>query len=118
MDIVAVEMMRWGMSEYPRSKSMSILIKGIEKPKYGFIEIRLYDNRAECEFQEHVYTDLETEEVPEPHGRLIDADELIKEQSYTAKDTSVEEMRVACRYCAEVLKDAPTVIEAENGKDS
>jgi len=55
---------------------MSILIKGIDAPKYGFIEIRLYDNRAEGEFQEHEYTDLEIEEVPEPHGRLIDAEPL------------------------------------------
>lgn len=86
---------------------MSILIKGIEKPKYGFIEIRLYDNRAECEFQEHVYTDLEIEEVPEPHGRLIDENEILKYQCMAA-DYSTE-MFVS----VDDIEDAPTVIEAE-----
>lgn len=89
----------------------SILIKGIEKPKYGYIEIRLYDDRAECEVQEHVYMDYEIEEVPEPHGRLIDADKYIKDN----KDI------IGCeidhpRYqdtLRELINDAPTVIEAE-----
>lgn len=85
---------------------MSILIKGIKKPEYGYIEIRLYDNRAECEFQEHVYTDLEIEEVPEPHGRLIDAEKL------PIRDISRDYYEVV-GVTEEDIDSAPTVIEAE-----
>lgn len=95
---------------------MSILIKGIEKPEYGYIEIHLYDNRAECEFQEHIYTDLEIEEVPEPHGRLIDVDKLkamMEERHKRLKDDdSIWEESVVDVF----LDDAPTVIEAEDQK--
>ncbi len=92
---------------------MNILIKGVEKPEYGFIEIRLYNDRAEVEGQEPEYKDFEIEELPKTHGRLIDADELIKEQEYTLRDTGVRELQTACRYTVDVLRDAPTVIEAE-----
>ena len=81
---------------------MSILIKGIEKPKYGYIEIRLYDDRAECEVQEHVYMDYEIEEVPKSHGRLIDADKLCE---YAHNSTVGIDVNDICRF--------PCVIEAE-----
>lgn len=89
---------------------MSILIKGIDAPEYGYIEIRLYDDRAECELQEHVYTDLEIEEVPTPHGDLIDRDKIYIPKSQYA-DTGA--------YISAVyeLRNAPTVIEAE-GKNA
>ena len=86
---------------------MSILIKGIKKPKYGFIEIRLYNDRAEVEVQELEYEDFEIEEVPEPHGRLIDADAL-KEYGIMAADYSVD-----LYVPVDNIDDAPTVIEAE-----
>ena len=86
---------------------MSILIKGIEKPKNGgFIEIRLYDNRAECEIQEHVYADFEIKEVPTPHGRLIDCDAIVvNKKDYYIADDFMEAINM--------LADAPTVIESE-----
>lgn len=96
---------------------MSILIKGIEKPEYGYIEIRLYDNRAEGEFQEHVYTDLEIEEVPESHGRLIDADKVTKKMEKNAIEAwqmnLSDKVEHTLNMSIDIIKGAPTVIEAE-----
>ena len=103
---------------------MSILIKGMEKPKECYCcpcsTINMNGRWGKCNLlgrdyagnPHKIYDDCPLVEIP-PHGRLIDADEIIKEQNYTVTDTNVEEVRVACRYCAEVLKDAPTVIESE-----
>lgn len=81
---------------------MSILIKGIDAPEYGFISIRLYNNRAEYEFRDNEYIDLEIEEVPEPHGRLIDADKLCE---YARNSIVGIDANDICRF--------PCVIEAE-----
>lgn len=81
---------------------MSILIKGIDAPEYGFVSIRLYDDRAEYEFRDNEYIDLEIEEVPEPHGRLIDADKLCE---YARNSIVGIDANDICRF--------PCAIEAE-----
>lgn len=87
---------------------MSILIKGIDAPEYGFEEIRLYNNRAEYEFHDNEYTDLEIEEVLEPHGRLIDVDKI-----FNALRISNDIDDESKTKFMKLLIESPTVIEAE-----
>ena len=109
---------------------MSVLIKGMEKPKFCFKETNgeyeycpFLDNDSNCvhllkygicngnETWEDLYSKCLLVEVPEPHGRLIDADEIIKK---------MDEMNVrgvvfgtAVDYVKLIVNDAPTIIEAE-----
>ena len=107
---------------------MSVLIKGMEMPK----------NCEECDFchwsnlhqtgrcdrcdDEPVCADFGTDykrtrarfcplvEVPTPHGRLIDADELKKEYPH---DEDWEYPVNTNEYVSESIDNAQTVIEAE-----
>lgn len=99
---------------------MSVLIKGMEMPKdciscefsYPMFEGIWYcgyagkyiDEENDEEYYEAAYSyDCPLVEVPTPHGRLIDADEV----HFTMTDT-IEQGRAE-----EALNNAPTVIEAE-----
>lgn len=58
-------------------------------------------------------------EVPEPHGRLIDADKLLSDEQYEKymRDILIEgetgNLYIRPQDVADLLFDAPTVIEAE-----
>ena len=97
---------------------MSILIKGVKMPRCCEV-CPCNDDNWRCGALGDTFDDLEIYnlelkpsccplvEVPEPHGRLIDADAL-KEYGIMAED-----------YCTDLfvhvddIDDAPTVIEAE-----
>lgn len=98
---------------------MSILIKGMEMPKEdSYIDIRLhtFEDGEQCATiqtaEKPFYKKLDVVEVPEPHGRLIDADELFLEFQ------TDEQMRLGenLQYVRKTIEDAPTVIEAEGEK--
>jgi hypothetical protein len=82
-----------------------ILIKGMEMPK-GFTDVRIYADgrvisRTLLSFGEEIAT-----AVPVPdHGRLIDADALIRDWPTGLVKT------------ADVINNAPTIIPAD-GKDT
>lgn len=91
---------------------MSLIIKGVDMPKSG---------------KSITYSSKEIIEIPRPHGRLIDADNLLK---------SIDVMRKnECRTCAskidtkhcnrggcwmifisDFIDNLPTIIEAEGSK--
>lgn len=80
-----------------------LLIRGMEMPKLGYREIRIHPNGRitevdECGIDEIVGTAVS---IP-PHGRLVDADALIR-------DNGIKEIP---EYY-EVVCDAPTIIPAE-----
>ena len=80
---------------------MGIYIKGMKMPK-NCAECELGD--IVCEFDEdHAYIDCPLIGVSEPHGRLIDADKLLK-------NLPVEYLG---SYYHLLINDAPTVIERE-----
>ena len=59
-------------------------------------------------------------ELPKQHGRLIDADELIKKlrnyhPTITFGDHTIA-LRAVVEDCEEIIKQLPTVIEAEDGE--
>ena len=117
---------------------MSILIKGMEMPKhagvnedkdtvYRCIVIAHPDNSAELvidtEFASpydngHNVKRYPLVEVPTPHGRLIDADELFcKIDGIKGWDYGDEsDMAISAAEALSAIDDSPTVIEAEANK--
>ena len=107
---------------------MSVLIKGVKMPKtcgecVFLVERLIYP--CWCCAGDFAIKPSETDlrdgicplvEVPTPHGRLIDADELIN-----ALPKAEADIFENCRNCTcldteqiqEIIGDAPTVIEAE-----
>ena len=88
---------------------MSVLIKGMEMPKKGYKDIRIHADGSWTAYAETVpYNDIygAAVEVPTPHGRLIDADELL---------TDANKLRYGEGWLITVenIEAAPTVIEAE-----
>ena len=87
---------------------MSLFIKGMEMPPKGQGRMFLYDDNTA------IWLNLDTGEriayevipVPTPHGRLIDADELL---------TDANKLRYGEGWLITVenIEAAPTVIEAE-----
>lgn len=110
---------------------MSILIKRLfgkdmPMPQEGFVDIRIHFKSGKLRYvtmptgEDPFYATFEVEKLP-PHGRLIDADELIRElasehvggleaiKKYTNADTWTSGLHTAWR----LIDDASTVIEAE-----
>ena len=97
---------------------MSLLIKGMEMPKRGHtITITIVGSgQAYVEYfdcRPHVEETIEHEAVPVPaHGRLIDADALMKELEIDDLDDRTGAALLMAVFL-EVLKSAPTIIPAE-----
>ena len=97
---------------------MGIYVKGMRMPRSCFeckLDLRTDVCQAFCEWNaEHPYSirgkdrlpDCPLVEVPEPHGRLVDADVLMN--VYTKHEFSSD-----MGDAMEVLDNFPTVIEAE-----
>ena len=98
---------------------MSLIIKGMDMPKRGeYLHLEIYPNGLVWGDNGHEWVKHEAQaiEIPTPHGRLIDGDELrdiikdiipswgIEPKIPTYKDTTV------MKY----INDAPTILEAED----
>ena len=114
---------------------MSVLIKGMEMPtscftcsykEYGYGDVSKYycslldaciGTWGERKIATERLADCPLVEVPTPHGRLIDADEIIEVQMF---DEMYEEWTLKTMSVAEYLAFAadmpPTIIEAEEEK--
>ena len=114
---------------------MSILIKGFEIPtrcaECRLSTVHSFNDRPLCDvLVEYMsYGEWETKrldncplvEVPEPHGRLIDADELVDKhfgKEFLSKVMTADEddLGTALVNVPLVIKNAPTVIPAEEGE--
>lgn len=81
---------------------MSVLIKGMEMPKncgLCFLRVGKCSRRI---YMKNRPSDCPLIEVPEPHGRLIDADALANSEDCKRK---------GCVYQEEIFR-APTIIQA------
>lgn len=95
---------------------MSILIKGIDLPKSDeYIPMRIYGNG-------HIWVNGAYKgvaiQVPTPHGRLIDGDELRATlRRWTEDEWNQKASPVSWAYAYEdlidLIDDAPTILEAE-----
>ena len=108
---------------------MGVYIKDIEMPKHCLAcELRMWDERAReyyCPFDSGVpllrvgiLNNCPLIEVPEPHGRLIDADKLFDDEKLCYGVMCEEcqflydtENILECCKVERMIKDAPTVIE-------
>ena len=95
---------------------MSILIKGMEMPKHGEGVCLIVTNFENCGSPVAMLVDRESIlpkdfydaiEIPAPHGRLIDADELIGYLNEWLSDS------VALSGFTRIINHQPTIIEAE-----
>lgn len=109
---------------------MSVLVKDMKKPKlcYEIIDgepkrCPFVDADDDCvilrkkgiwtgQTWAEQYSKCPLVEVPESHGRLIDADEIIKEMDKMNVGGVVFE--TAVDYVKLIVNDATTIIEAEN----
>lgn len=101
---------------------MSIFIRGMEMPKNCG---ECFACKAElsqekkviyvCCFTRCVEADCPLVQVPTTHGRLIDADALIRELEITEEDDHNGATLLMAVFL-EVLKSAPTVIDADEGE--
>ena len=88
---------------------MSVLIKGMEMPKKGvYFAVISFDGDSlsiRIPPSKKPFFDGRIEEIPTPHGRLIDADEIEK---------CVHEWYDVGEYVfADTIRNADTIIEAE-----
>ena len=99
---------------------MSIIIKGMEMPANCFLcpLSVLSENRLYCELtsdevvRAKIDADCPLIELP-PHGRLIDADATVKKIVKRLGIISEKYLTVVESVIVEEIKNAPTIIEAE-----
>ena len=97
---------------------MSILIKGIKKPKS--CESCPFEDFGGCMFRVK-QSECPLVEVPAPHGRLVDADWIREALIHTLEalkknpkmDRQEMHLIAAFSTLGRMLEDAPTIIEAE-----
>lgn len=85
---------------------MSVLIKGIELPERVQVLELHHDGKV---FTRKGYLVGEAVELPDTHGRLVDADATIKEiKARNPDDVSYEDA-----WAITCIEHAPTIVEAE-----
>ena len=89
---------------------MSILIKGIDMPKCSNEDIMVVIRRDKAEVWQTGYKErtVEAIQIPTPHGRLIDASELIKSYMKGTK-TDIDDFYATI----DIIDNAPTILEEE-----
>ena len=81
---------------------MSLILKGIDMPK-DIDELRLIINGMSIAIEP-----TQAIQIPKPHGRLIDASELIKSYMKGTK-TDIDDFYDTI----DIIDNAPTILEAE-----
>ena len=103
---------------------MSILIKKMEMPKGCWACPFAVGKHYECLFTKKSYnwglttrpSDCPLIEVQSPHGRLIDADALNNMINRSYPMTDRIDVHNGYAICQEMIKQLPTIIEAEEGE--
>ena len=90
---------------------MSIVIKGIDLPKDAqAVQISYWTKDGH--YITESYPPSRIVEIPTPHGRLIDADEL-QELYADADGIDISNYDVKVAVIRQNIKDMPTILEAE-----
>ena len=91
---------------------MSLILKGIDMPKKGkTIRLEIEDDGTIWQEGYNIKGRLQTAQaiqIPTPHGRLIDASELIKSYMRGTK-TGIDDFYDTI----DIIDNAPTILEAE-----
>lgn len=113
---------------------MSVIIKGVEMPSKcrfcpccadnGLIGMQreyfcsAVDSALEIDNLDQKLSVCTLVEIPTPHGRLIDADELIKKLKRHRDMCGDIETQYALDTAIRILRNIPTIIEAENESEA
>ena len=99
---------------------MSLIIKGMQLPRkseHRECSIAVVQNRPVSIAFSRTKTNplecCECAEIPTPHGRLIDADELIKKLERHRDMCGDVETQYGIDTAIHILRNIPTIIEAE-----
>ena len=102
---------------------MGVYIEGLEIPRFGYREIRIYPDGKVTERPHPEYPGYEERlgkavTVP-PHGRLVDMDTI--EERIDSCCNDIDCSKTMCNECAVQIVmnkvfDAPTIIPAEEGE--
>ena len=99
---------------------MSLIIKGMQLPRkseHRECSIAVVQNRpvsiAFSRTKTNPFECFECAEIPTPHGRLIDADELIKKLERHRDMCGDIETQYGIDTAIRILRNIPTIIEAE-----
>lgn len=103
---------------------MSILINGMEMPKAGYIDVRIFPDgiASKAIGEKPYYKEFHVVEVKAPHGRLIDADALRARMYHEAFETDSDMQRwesgcwIRYKMFERTEEAAPTIIPAEDGE--
>lgn len=98
---------------------MSVIIKGLEMPKTGRVDItidskgKIYSKTSGLPFWNYAAV-----EIPTPHGGLIDADEIIKGLGIGGKCAECKFWNGSCErgknnFICDVIYNAPRILEGE-----
>ena len=96
---------------------MSLILKGVDMPKEkdeALLLLILGDGTVAEKIGSDRYeemTDTKAIQIPTPHGRIIDADELKKRLYGYERWTGIDE--APYEYAEKEVYDAPTILEAE-----
>lgn len=99
---------------------MNILIKGLEIPENGYLDVRILNHGsvdAVTSTGSHpYYIAHDVVVLPEKHGRLIDADALFEAMKYSNWKVlfSSDGTFLDISKFSEIIRNIPTVIEAES----
>ena len=100
---------------------MSILIKGLDMPmscgECGEVWCEHWHYSWNLPYESYKSPDCPLVEIPTPHGRLIDADELI-EAHYNYCNKHHGEADVFYMWSKDLMDDAPTILEAETNAET
>ncbi len=94
---------------------MTILIKGMKMPENGdeLLSIDIWPSGKVSINSDPMCKEVGTAvEIPTPHGRLIDADDL-QELYANTDDLDISDYYVNIVVVRQNIKDMPTIIEAE-----
>ena len=94
---------------------MSLLIQGMPMPDKPATLRIMPDGKVWL--MEGSKKKLRATEIPTPHGRLIDADEVSGKIGGLSVVWSYHEYHSCTDDCLEIVRYAPTVIEAEGEKE-
>ena len=89
---------------------MSIILKGIDLPKEGSLMVEIYPDGTASVDLGNFYPDMvEAIQIPKGHGRLIEADEAMKQLQADKREafTKHDVWLMLSKY------GAPTILEAE-----
>lgn len=94
---------------------MSIILKGIDLPFGGYFEkVEIIFHRVGgWDHRRYVFANKSLDlimQIPKPHGRLIDGDELMERMKRDNPQTSKTKWKQI------LAKNAPTILEAEEQK--